>query len=105
MGRLADPIRATVAAVREALANEGIRRLELIWSIGIAADAALLVVLLVLGALNRRRLVPAVTRASANASSALGQFARLRKNMVSEIAILVALAAAVALLTDLPPPS
>jgi len=47
MGRLADPIRATVAAVREALANEGIRRLELIWSIGIAADAALLVVLLV----------------------------------------------------------
>jgi len=47
MGRLIDPIRATVAAVREALANDGIRRLELVWSIGIAADAALLVVLLV----------------------------------------------------------
>ena len=47
MGRLAGPIRATVAAVREALANDGIRRLELVWSIGIAADAALLVVLLV----------------------------------------------------------
>lgn len=47
MARLASPIRATVAAVREALANDGIRRLELIWSIGIAADAALLVVLLV----------------------------------------------------------
>ena len=36
-----------MAAVREALANDGIRRLELIWAIGIAADAALLVVLLV----------------------------------------------------------
>jgi MFS family permease len=45
--RLTAPIRATVAAVREALANEGIRRLELIWTIGIAADAGLLVVLLV----------------------------------------------------------
>jgi MFS family permease len=44
---VAGPIRATVAAVREALANDGIRRLELVWSIGIAADAALLVVLLV----------------------------------------------------------
>jgi MFS family permease len=47
VARLADPIRATVAAVREALASDGIRRLELIWAIGIAADAALLVVLLV----------------------------------------------------------
>jgi MFS family permease len=47
MGRLGGPIRATIAAVRHALANDGIRRLELIWSIGIAADAALLVVLLV----------------------------------------------------------
>lgn len=47
MAHLADPIRATVAAVREALASDGIRRLELIWAIGIAADAALLVVLLV----------------------------------------------------------
>jgi MFS family permease len=47
VAHLADPIRATVAAVREALASDGIRRLELIWAIGIAADAALLVVLLV----------------------------------------------------------
>jgi MFS family permease len=47
MDRLTGPIRATVAAVRAAMANDGIRRLELIWSIGIAADAALLVVLLV----------------------------------------------------------
>jgi MFS family permease len=47
MARLAAPIRATVTAVSQALANDGIRRLQLIWSIGIAADAALLVVLLV----------------------------------------------------------
>ena len=47
MGRLGGPIRATIAAVREALANDGIRRLELVWAIGVAADAALLVVLLV----------------------------------------------------------
>lgn len=47
MARLAGPVRASVAAVRAALANDGIRRLELIWAIGIAADAALVVVLLV----------------------------------------------------------
>jgi MFS family permease len=70
VGRLADPIRATVAAVREALANDGIRRLELIWTIGIAADAALLVALLVVvyaqdgavaaGVLGALRMGPAV---------------------------------------------
>jgi MFS family permease len=47
MDRIRGPILATIAAVREALANDGIRRLELIWSIGTAAEAALLVVLLV----------------------------------------------------------
>jgi hypothetical protein len=47
MDRLRGPIRATISAVREALSNDGIRRLELIWSVGIAADAAMLVVLLV----------------------------------------------------------
>jgi MFS family permease len=47
MGRALRPIRATIAAVRQALSNDGIRRLELIWTIGIAADAALLVVLMV----------------------------------------------------------
>jgi MFS family permease len=47
MGRVLGPIRATIGAAREALSNDGIRRLELVWAIGIAADAALLVVLLV----------------------------------------------------------
>ena len=40
-------IRAAAAALREALGNEGIRRLEIAWTLGIAADTALLVVLLV----------------------------------------------------------
>ena len=41
------PIAASITAVREALANDGIRRLEIGWAVGIAADSALLVVLLV----------------------------------------------------------
>jgi MFS family permease len=47
MAPLLGPLRASIAAVRHALANDGIRRLELVWSIGVAADAGLLVVLLV----------------------------------------------------------
>jgi Cyclic nucleotide-binding domain/Major Facilitator Superfamily len=68
--RLTRPIRSTVAALREALSNEGIRRLEIGWMAGIASDAAFLVVLLVVvykrdgafaaGALGAVRMVPAV---------------------------------------------
>lgn len=68
--RLAGPIRTTAASLREALANDGIRRLELGWMIGIAADAGLTVVLLVVayqrggvlatGILGAVRMVPAV---------------------------------------------
>ena len=47
MDRLSRPIRQAIASVREALSNDGIRRLEIVWSLGIAADTALLVVLLV----------------------------------------------------------
>jgi MFS family permease len=47
MSRLVGSVRASIAAVRTALGNDGIRRLEVVWSVGIAADAALLVVLLV----------------------------------------------------------
>src|SRR5690349_13460616 len=45
--RLASALRSTGGALREALGNEGIRRLELSWSVGIAADTALTIVLLV----------------------------------------------------------
>lgn len=47
MERVLGPIRASIEAAREALGNDGIRRLELVWAIGVAADAALLVILLV----------------------------------------------------------
>ncbi|HSL97739.1 MAG TPA: MFS transporter [Candidatus Deferrimicrobiaceae bacterium] len=47
MARLTSPVRASIAAVRTALLNDGIRRLEAVWSLGIAADTAFLVVLLV----------------------------------------------------------
>ncbi|HEX5589982.1 MAG TPA: cyclic nucleotide-binding domain-containing protein [Candidatus Limnocylindrales bacterium] len=70
MGRVTGPIRAAVAALREALTNEGIRRLEVAWMAGIAADTALLVVLLVVvferegavatGILGALRMAPAV---------------------------------------------
>ncbi|MDX6532694.1 MAG: copper transport protein [Gaiellales bacterium] len=80
-----------------------------LWSTAYGATilikTALLAVLIVLGALNRSRFVPALSDTAAGAPGALVRFARFRKNMVSEIAVLVALAAAVALLTDLPPPS
>jgi len=68
--RFTAPLRATLSALREALANDGIRRLELGWTIGVAADAGLTVVLLVVayqrggalatGILGAVRMVPAV---------------------------------------------
>src|SRR4051812_13575287 len=39
--------RAALGALREALANDGIRRLGISWTLGIAADTALVVVILV----------------------------------------------------------
>jgi MFS family permease len=73
MSRLGAPIRRTLAALRDALANEGIRRLEVGWSLGIAADLALTVVLLVVAyqrggvvataILGAVRMVPAVASA------------------------------------------
>jgi copper transport protein len=80
-----------------------------LWSTAYGATilikTALLAVLVALGYLNRSRFVPALSATGASGPTALIRFARFRKNMVSEIAVLVALAAAVALLTDLPPPS
>ena len=63
-------LRSAVAAFRQAFANDGIRRLGVSWMLGIAADSALTVVLLVLvfnlggvlaaGLLGAVRMVPAV---------------------------------------------
>ena len=63
-------VRAALLSLRQAMANEGIRRLELTWALGIAADTALLVVLLVVvyardgavatGLLGAVRMAPAI---------------------------------------------
>ena len=70
MSRLTAPVRSLLASLREAMSNEGIRRLEASWALGIAADAGLLVVLMVVvylrdgvvaaGVLGAARMVPAV---------------------------------------------
>ena len=69
-GGVGAALRNAVGAVREALANDGIRRLGISWTLGIAADAALTVVILVTvfnrggvlaaGLLGALRLIPAV---------------------------------------------
>ena len=64
------PARAALGALREALANDGIRRLGISWTLGVAADTALVVVMLVTvfnrggvvaaGLVGAVRMVPAV---------------------------------------------
>jgi cyclic nucleotide-binding protein/MFS transporter len=41
------PVRSLLRSLRAALANDGLRRIEAFWTLGIAADAGLLVILLV----------------------------------------------------------
>lgn len=70
MSALTRPIRSLFGALRQALSNEGIRRLEVSWALGVAADTGLLVVLIVVvylrdgvvaaGVLGAVRMVPAV---------------------------------------------
>ncbi|HET9347357.1 MAG TPA: MFS transporter, partial [Candidatus Limnocylindrales bacterium] len=64
------PVRSAVAALRQAFANDGIRRLGISWMLGIAADGALTVVTLVTvfnrggvlaaGMLGAIRMIPAI---------------------------------------------
>jgi MFS family permease len=113
MARLMGPIRATVAAVREALSNDGIRRLELVWSIGIAADAALLVVLLVVvyaqdgviaaGVLGAVRMGPAVV-AGMLAGTVVRRFGGRRVLLtLGVVRALVAALCTLVIAADLPP--
>lgn len=70
MSALTSPIRSLLGSLRGAMSNEGIRRLEASWALGIAADTGLLVVLIVVvylrdgvvaaGVLGAVRMVPAV---------------------------------------------
>ena len=112
MGWLGGPIRATIAAVREALANDGIRRLELVWAIGIAADAALLVVLLVVvyakdgvvaaGILGAVRMGPAVV-AGMLAGTVVRRFGGRRVLLVlGSVRTITAAACAIAIAADAP---
>jgi hypothetical protein len=76
-------LRSAADALRQALANEGIRRLGISWTLGIAADSALMVVILVTvfngggfvaaAALGAIRMVPAVI-AGMYAGALLGRF-------------------------------
>jgi hypothetical protein len=70
MSGILAPIRSLLRSLRDAMANDGIRRLEASWTLGIAADAGLLVVLLIevyaregvvaAGVLGAVRMVPGV---------------------------------------------
>ena len=71
LSAVAPALRSIVAALRQAFANDGIRRLGISWMLGIAADAALTVVALVTvfnrggviaaGLLGAVRMIPAIT--------------------------------------------
>src|SRR5262245_11334752 len=70
MSALRRPVQRLLSALREALSNDGIRRMAAYWATGIAADFGLLVILLVVvylrdgvvaaGVLGAVRMVPAV---------------------------------------------
>lgn len=70
MSGILAPVRSLFRSLGDALANDGIRRLEAFWTLGIAADAGLLVVLLIevyaregvvaAGVLGAVRMVPGV---------------------------------------------
>ncbi len=76
---MGDPIRDAWSALRAAMANAGIRRLELAWLLGIAADGCLFVVLLVavyasdgalgLGILGAARMAPAILGGTLSAAA------------------------------------
>jgi MFS family permease len=114
MSRLTAPIRATAAALRQALANDGIRRLEIGWTLGIAADTAFTVVLLVVvyqrggvlatGFLGAVRMVPAVL--SGMLTGAILQRVRGHRLLVAIglVRTLSAALAAVLIVTEAPLP-
>ena len=83
MPGILSPVRSLLRSLRAALANDGIRRIEAFWTLGIAADAGLLVVLLIevydregvvgAGLLGAFRVVPGVLSGML-AGSALARF-------------------------------
>lgn len=102
MTALLRPVRSLLGSLRDALANDGIRRLEAYWTLGIAADTGLLVVLLVevyaregvvaAGVLGAVRMVPGVLSGMLS-GSALGRFRAERVLLVLGIVRTLAAAA------------
>lgn len=102
MTELLRPVRSLLGSLRDALANDGIRRLEAFWMLGIAADTGLLVVLLIevysregvvaAGVLGAVRMVPGVLSGMLS-GSALGRFRAERVLLVLGIVRTLAAAA------------
>lgn len=103
MTALLRPVRSLLGSLRDALANDGIRRLEAYWTLGIAADAGLLVLLLIevyaregvvaAGVLGAVRMVPGVLSGMLS-GSVLGRFRAERVLLVLGIVRTLAAAAA-----------
>jgi MFS family permease len=102
MTALLRPLRSLLGSLRDAMANDGIRRLEAFWALGIAADTGILVVLLIAvyardgvvaaGVLGAVRMVPGVLSAMLSGAS----LARFRGERVLLVLGLVRAAAATA---------
>lgn len=78
-----------------------------LWTTGygraLLAKTAMFSALLALGWVNRQRLVPSLLAAAQRNPGGVGAFARLRRSMLAEIALLAVLVAVVSLLTALRP--
>ncbi|HEX3264358.1 MAG TPA: cyclic nucleotide-binding domain-containing protein [Candidatus Limnocylindrales bacterium] len=102
MTALLRPVRTLLESLRDALENDGIRRIEAYWTLGIAADAGLLVVLLIevyaregvvaAGVLGAVRMVPGVLSGMLSG----GVLARFRAERVLLVLGLIRVLAAVA---------
>ena len=102
MSGILAPVRSLFRSLRDALANDGIRRIEAYWTLGIAADAGLLVVLLIevyaregvvgAGLLGAVRMVPGVLSGMLSGTA----LARFRAERVLFVLGLVRTLAAVA---------
>src|SRR5690349_17695524 len=112
MSGIIAPVRSLLKSLRAALANDGLRRIEAFWTLGIAADAGLLVVLLIevyaregvvaAGLLGAFRMIPGVISGML-AGTALARFRAQRVLFVlGLVRTLAATACAIVIATDGP---
>jgi Cyclic nucleotide-binding domain/Major Facilitator Superfamily len=105
-------IRRALAAFRAAMANDGIRRLEVGWMLGVAADAALFVALLVVafqrdgvvgtGLLGAFRMAPAIVSGAASGAALRRWSGRRVLVVVAVLRTIVAVLTLVAIAADIP---